>query len=125
MFNCRIEKFRTEFSHLDEVRSIIPETVRVMALTATATKSTRKFINSLSMQMPEIVYVPPTRENIMYAVMNKPRGDDAICEVFQCTVEKLKIERSNMGRVIIFCKMYNSVISIYQFFKNSFRRIFY
>ena len=51
--------------------------------------------------------------------MDKPRGDDAICEVFQCTVDKLKIERSNMGRVIIFCKMYNSVISIYQFFKNS------
>ena len=117
LFNCRGEKFRTEFSHLDEVRSIIPETVRVMALTATATKSTRKFvINSLSMQMPEIVYVPPARENIVHAVMDKPRGDDAICEVFKCTVEKLKIERSDMGRVIIFCKTYNSVISIYQFF---------
>ena len=63
-----------------------------MALTATATKSTRKFvINSLSMQIPEIVYVPPARENIVYAVMDKPRGDDAICEVFQYTVEKLKI----------------------------------
>ena len=53
----------------------------------------------------------------MYTVTDKPRGDDAICEVFQCTVEKLKIERSNMGRVIIFCKTYNSVIfnlSIFQ-----------
>ena len=88
-----------------------------MALTATATKSTRKFvINSSSMQMPEIVYVPPTRENIVYAVMDKPRGDDAICEIIQCIVEKLKID---MGRVIIFCKTYNSVISIYQFFKHS------
>ncbi len=38
------EKFRTEFSHLNEVQNIIPETVRVMALTATATTSTRKFI---------------------------------------------------------------------------------
>ena len=111
LFNGRGEKFRTEFSHLHEVRSIIPETVRVMALTATATKSSRKFvINSLSMQMPEIVYVPPARENIVYAVMDKPRGDDATCEVFQSTVKKLKIERSNMGRVIIFCKTYNSVI---------------
>ena len=63
-----------------------------MVLTATATKSTRKFfINSLSMQMPEIVYVPPARENIVYAVMDKPRGDDAICEVFQCIVEKLRL----------------------------------
>ena len=40
----RGEKFRTEFSHLDEVRSIIPETVRVMALTETTTKTTRRFI---------------------------------------------------------------------------------
>ena len=46
----------------------------------------------------------------MHAVMDKPRGDDAICEVFQCPVEKLKIERSNVGRVIIFCKTYNSVV---------------
>ncbi len=36
--------------------------------------------------------------------MEKPRGDNAICEVFKCIVEKLKIERRNMGRVIIFCK---------------------
>ncbi len=116
MFNCRGEKFRTEFSHLDEIRSIIPDTVRVMALTATATKSTRKFIiNSLSMQMPEIVYIPPARDNIIYAVMDKPRGDDVISKVFQGTVEKLKIERSNMGRIIIFCKTYDNVISIYQF----------
>ncbi len=120
IFSIRGEKFRTEFSHLNEVRSIIPETVRVMALTATATTSTRKFIiNSLSMQMPEIIYVPPARENILYAVMEKPRGDNAICEVFKCIVEKLKIERRNMGRVIIFCKTYNNVISIYQFFKRS------
>ncbi len=125
MFNCRGEKFRTEFSHLDEIRSIIPNTVRVMALTATATKSTRKFIiNSLSMQMPEIVYIPPARDNIVYAVMDKPRGDDVISKVFQGTVEKLKIEKSNMGRIIIFCKTYDNVISIYQFFKHSLEEYF-
>ena len=49
----RGEKFRTEFSHLDEV---IPQTV---ALTATATKTTRK-------------YIPPIKDNIMYAVVDKP-----------------------------------------------------
>ncbi len=52
IFSIRGEKFRTEFSHLNEFRSIIPETVSVMALTATT--STRNFIiNSLSMQMPK------------------------------------------------------------------------
>ena len=58
----RGDKFRTEFSHLDEIRSIIPETVRVMALTATATLATRKFIiKSLIMQKPDIIYVSPDK----------------------------------------------------------------
>ncbi len=76
------------------------------------------------MQMPEIVYIPPARDNIVYAVMDKPRGDDVISKVFQGTVEKLKIERSNMGRIIIFCKTYDNVISIYQFFKHNLEEYF-
>ena len=36
---CRGENFRKEFANLGEVRSLIPETVRIMALTATAMKS--------------------------------------------------------------------------------------
>ena len=34
--------FRREFSRLGELRSVIPENVNVMALTATATVSTRR-----------------------------------------------------------------------------------
>ena len=36
--------FRREFSRLGELRSVIPENVNVMALTATATVSTRREI---------------------------------------------------------------------------------
>lgn len=112
----RGEKFRTEFSHLNEVRSIIPTTVKIMALTATATKSTRSFIiRSLSMQKPEIIYIPPAKDNILYTVIDKP---SAVSDFFQPIVEKLKVER-NMGRVIIFCKTYNNVIMIYQYFKEA------
>ncbi len=56
--------------------------------------------------------------------MDKPRGDDVISKVFQGTMEKLKIERSNMRRIIIFCKTYDNVISIYQFFKHSLEEYF-
>ena len=46
------DRFLREFSHLGEVRSITPEHVSVMALTATATVSTRKeIIKSLDMQI--------------------------------------------------------------------------
>ena len=103
----RGKEFRTEFSNLDTVRSIIPETVKVMALTATATKTTRNFIiKSLSMQAPEIIYIPPTRDNILYAVMEKPKGYNAVSEVFKCITDKLKAERTSVGRIIIFCKTY-------------------
>ena len=66
-----------EFSNLGEIRSIIPENVHVMALTATATLSTQKIImKSLSMESPAIIYIPPVRNNVMYYVANKPGGID-------------------------------------------------
>ena len=87
-----------------------------MALIATATKTTRRlFIKSLSMQTPEIIYIPSARDNILYAVMDKPKGDNAVREVFVCIVDKLKTERSNMGSVIIFCKTYNKVFQYTSF----------
>ena len=74
IFIIRVEKFSTEFSHLRDMRSIIPETVRVMALTAKATITAQKFIiRSLSMQSPEVIYIPPIKDNILYAVVDKPK----------------------------------------------------
>ena len=53
----------------------MPRRVRLMALTATATLSTRKFIiKNLNMQDTAIVYVPPLKNNIIYFVTDKPRG---------------------------------------------------
>ena len=112
---CRGEQFRREFSHLGEIRSIIPECVRVMALTATATKTTRKFIiDSLSMQLPGIIYIPPVKNNIIYMVLDKPKD---IGDYFEQIVEKLKVEGISMHRMIIFCKSYNNIITIYSYFK--------
>ena len=61
---CRGDTFHPEFSHLGEVRSIvrsiIPESVRVMAMTATATNTTRAaIIKILDMQKPIIVSIYP------------------------------------------------------------------
>ena len=101
------ESFST---YIVEVRSIIPESVHVMALTATATLSTQKYIiKALSMQAPAIIYVPPVRENI---VINK---------FLHPIVEKLKRDRT-LGRTIIFCRTYANVIAI---FHGHIRRILY
>ena len=64
-----------EFLHLGEMPSIFSETVRVMALTATATITTQKFIiRSLSMQSPEVIYIPPIKDNIIYVIIDKPKS---------------------------------------------------
>ena len=100
IFILRGKTFRKEFSDIGEIRSIVPRRVRLMALTATATLSTRKFIiKNLNMQGTAIVYVPPLKKNITYFVADKPIG--GISEAFQPIVDRLKRERT-MNRIIIF-----------------------
>ncbi len=113
----RGNSFRREFSDLGEIRSIVSENVRLMALTATATLSTRKFIlKSLCMQNPAIVYIPPVKNNIKYLVSDKPK--EGIQAAFQPIVERLLRER-DMGRVIIFCRSYPDAIAIHSYFLQS------
>ena len=91
-----------------------------MALTATATKTTRKFIiDSLSMQLPEIIYIPPVKNNIIYVVLDKPIKD--IGDYFEQIVETLKVEGISMHIMIIFCKTYKNIIIIYLYFKQKLR----
>ena len=89
---------------MGEIRSVIPECVRV-----NATRTTRKFlIDSLSMKLPEIICIPPV-ENIVYIVLDKPKD---IGDYFERIMEKLKVEG-----MIIFCKTYKNIITIYSYFK--------
>ena len=71
----RGKTFRTEFGNLGEVRSLIPENVRMLALTATATIETRRAIHvckTLGMLNPVVVAESPNKPNIKYVVINKP-----------------------------------------------------
>ena len=58
--SLRGETFRKEFLSIGEVRSLVPDTVRMMALTATATRSTRQQIcKRLGMVKPYLVIESP------------------------------------------------------------------
>ena len=95
LYIFRGDGFRCKFSHLGEIRSILPENVRVMALTATATKTTRgSIVKTLNMQRPIVVAVPPLKHNIIYSVIHK----SLITEAFAPLVTE---KRTDMGRVII------------------------
>ena len=68
----RGESFRKEFSDLGEIRSIVPRHVRLMALTTTATLSTRKFIDV---------------HHSIFKVVGGPLG---LCEIFpKCPLNEM------------------------------------
>ena len=111
VFFFRGDSFRSEFTHLGEIRSIVPESINLMALTATATLCTRSFIiRSLSMINPAVVYIPPVKDNITYFVAEK----DTIEQYFKPFVEKMR--NRTIRRSIIFCRTYGDIINLHQYF---------
>ena len=51
------------------------------------------------MQSPEVVYIPPIKDNILYAVVDKPKI------IFKGIIDRLKAERTNIERIIISVKL--------------------
>ena len=119
--SCRDETFRKEFSKIGEVRSIIPDHVNVMALTATATKRTRKYVcKKLSMSAPVVISQSPNKENIKYIVCLK---EGTIPDVMAPLVDEVKAKRVAMPRVIIFANTYEAYSEIYLHFKRRLGRV--
>ena len=103
----RSKSFWREFSNIGEIRSLIPPGVHVMALTATATISTRhKIIFSLNMR-------GCYKANIYYAVQKKRR----IEECFLPIVQEVAHNTIKAERTIIFCRSLKDCFAIYQYFR--------
>ena len=112
----RGETFRAAFSQLGEVRSLIPETVNVMALTATATRDTHMAVcRTLGMVCPVIVSQVPNKPNIMYTVISHP---GTLEDTFTPLVEEIRRYRTETNRVIIYCRTYEACSMIYMFLKS-------
>lgn len=117
----RGDKFRVEFARLGEVRSLIPQHVHVMALTATATKSTRKLvIKRLSMINPVIFSITPNKSNTVYNVVEKKPLEDVVVPIAQ----QLKTHRTKSDRVIIYCRYCREVADFYETFKQQLGKYF-
>ena len=108
---CKGDEFRKEFSQLGEVRSLIPEGIHIMALTATATRSTHLDIcHTLGMKDPSVVTVILNKGNIKYELAAKP---GTIEEPFSPLVGEVRRNREHTDRTIIYCRMYDSCSQIY------------
>ena len=101
----RGDDFRVEFSHLGEVRSLIPQKIKIMALTATATITLRSEIcHVLGMKDPHVVTVSPDKSNVILRVSQF----ESIEHTFEPIIQKLKTERLNMRHTIIYCQKQDS-----------------
>ena len=71
--------------------------VRLVALTATASRSSREsIVRSLRMHKPSLVYVPPMKKNIFYVVQPKVSIESLVCKL----VAALREFRTSMPRII-------------------------
>ena len=99
---CRGEKFRKAFFKIGSLRSLVPKSVNVMALTATATEQTVATVKrQLAMDdHPIMVGLNLDRSNIKYIV--KP---SITLEEFTTTIaSELISSRVNTPKTVIFCQ---------------------
>ena len=102
-------------SRIGEVRSLLPAHVNLLALTATATRSLRMDVSRLlGMRNELVISVSPCKANIMYAVAKFVSVQDS----FRKTVERLRRERSEFPRMIIYCRRFEDCANLYLYFKN-------
>lgn len=108
------DNFRVEFARLGEVRSLI---VCVIALTATAMKSTRKaVIKRLNMKSPVVLSVTPDKPNLIYSVVEKASMEDVVLPI----VCMLKKDGTQAKKVLVCCRYHKEVAGFYDLFKKHF-----
>ena len=104
------DEFRTAFANIGDLRSLLPTSVKVMALTATATQETLRVVSErLSMRNVAIVSLPPGAANITYSIQPLQHLDeftDAICE-------EIGKERVRYPKTVIFCQKYRDCSDLY------------
>lgn len=95
--------FRECYSRLHELLSLAPK-VKIVALTATATTSTRDTIfNVLLMKSPYIVSEGPNKGNITYSVHYMERDMD-VEHYFGWLAEELRANKEECDRTIVHCQ---------------------
>ena len=87
----------------------------MMALTATATRTSRKHIcQCLGMVRPCLICESPNQPNIQYSI----RTANNIEETFAPLVEEVRRKRITMDKTIVFCRSYDECSHIYMFLRH-------
>ena len=101
---------------LGEVRSLIPQRVNMMALTATSTKEVRLEVSStLGMVRPVVIALSPCKKNILYSIGTFTK----VTETFKPLLERLRKDRNECPRMIVYCQSFNTCADIYIYLAHS------
>ena len=116
----RGDQFRTVYANIAQLKSFVPTNTPVLALTATATNTTKALIShSLRLDDPFVIAISPDRPNICYSVVRIHVRDVTI--PFKWLIAKLQKERKNLAKTIVFCRSIAACVKLYKHFLTSLR----
>ena len=111
------DQFRKTFARIGHLRSLIPKTVNVLALTATATRDTLSVVvERLSMHNVTIAAIPPSRDNILYKI--KTRDSSQVYAFTDEIVEEISSTRLDYAKTVVYVRTYKDCINLYQLLKS-------
>ena len=121
IFDYRGESFREVFLQVGELRSLVLPNVKVMALTATISQSSRLFVQRLlGMHNPNAFTISPCKANIVYSVVRI----DSLYDDFSPLLKHLKEQRLSTHRSIIFCRTMDDCANLFFFFQEKTWKMF-
>lgn len=110
--SCRGFDFRKDFASIGTIRSLATR-IQVMALTATATFTTRRLIlRSLEMSNCHVIAKLPQQPNTSYHVIQAT--DSGIKMFVAPLLEELLDKRHHADKTIIYCRTYTDIIEVYR-----------
>lgn len=110
----RGKKFRQEFSHISEIRSVLPHRTNIVAVTATANKKTRENVmKSLEMTSAYVVSKVPNNSNVFLAVLHKPSGHSTEA-VVEAVVKSVVDKGVAADRHLVFCRSYPETSDLFR-----------
>ena len=106
--------FRHLLARVGEVRSLIPSSIHVMALTATATSSDRiAVMQMMGLHNPYTLKQAPSKPNIVYHI----GSFKTVPDTFKHFANSFRFERVAFPKTIIYCTSFSMCADIYLFLK--------
>ena len=100
----RGDQFRTTFAQIGDLRSLIPTTVNILALTATATLETVDVVKCrLSMDKLTLMALPPHSNNMKYQVSSKIGVDKFTSSLSR----ELASKRTSLPKIVVYVRTYS------------------